>query len=104
MITLFKQQLPSDNNLAGTSSENLKQKRGGTEREEEEESFMKTPPPKKLKTKGCRMDGDDAELDETGSSALRGGKTEDISDSHNRTSQSALQRNQIRGLLLAPGL
>ncbi len=40
--------------LPVTSSENLKQRRGGTKREREEERFQKT--------KGLRMDGDDAEL------------------------------------------
>lgn len=58
---------------------------------------MKTTP--QQKSEGFRMDDDRAELALMKRGAVHStpaGKAEDISDSHNRTSQSALQRNQIK--------
>lgn len=62
MITLFQQQLPSDNTSPGTSSRKPKTKEG-RDQEREEESL--NPPPKKKqkkKTGGFRMHHDNAEL------------------------------------------
>lgn len=49
-----------------------------------------------MRPKKKKIQDDNTELDEMGGGTLTE-KAEGISDSHNRKSQSALQRNQIRG-------